>query len=665
MSATLDQPSRPWWSMKASSTPAPEYVSEKPKLKSKSLNSLFGRKYKKQTPSLAIPDPPLPIQNIPPERTQSFTNRPPSKSVSSTHSRPDSLEPRTPSDVHHNPHYRHSLLTLSDTDPFASPRNVSIVSSPHLPTDPTRLSAYSNTSSGAGDQSYAKSSHEQPRASFASSSYSQNHAYGPESPIPPVLSPALPPTRKLLHKRSDTALNSNRGQQPSPYISITGTSGTLGPNAASSRPLTRPRGLTDNGTSQKSGFFPPSSTRPPSSRRPSNASSTRSPVMPSPRVVIRQASAQGLSKPAPPPSQRLPLPPQPRTEGGDLVRATILHPPHFRRLHSDSNASSTVSFASCVDPDAFPTDASPNPPIMTSPVRPRRISDQVTTDVEKVHSAEQSSLTPHTPPTLKKAVSHQSLLKRGPLFSASSSTQALPSPPNREQEKDNEKEKEKTPHKMRIFPHPRIPMPLKHSSSSTSTLIEPTPQEQKRVSGSSVRKRLFSGSSLRRPSTSHSVKDEDSQSVFSFKSEQDLYINTSFFKPWITTQSSGPSHWEEASPDTAPNSPIHGATGRYEAARTAPPLTFSSPTLTGAGRQRGFSVRSSNTVASIERDDDSVLSGLSPRSLSNGQRFHRSNTFTAAPRPRAGSSISQSGKAESVLSVHSISTRPRTATSSS
>ena len=481
----------------------------------------------------------------------------------------------------------------------------------------------------------------------------------------------------------------------------------MGPNAASSRPLTRPRGLTDNGTSQKSGFFvdshnfatasgtitavaaePPPSARPPSSRRPSNASSTRSPVAPSPRVVIRQASIQGLSKPAPPPSQRLPSPPQPRAEGVGLVRAMISHPPPPRRLHSNSNASSTVSFASCLDPDAFPTDAFPSPPILPSPVRPRRISDRCrpcTADVEKVQSAErgQGSLTPHTPPTLKKAISHQSLLKRGPLFSASSSTQTLASPPNREQDKENDREKEKTPHKLRIFPHPRIPMPpmpLKHASSSTSTLIEPTPQDQKRASAGSVRKRLFSGSSLRRPSTSHSVKDEDSQSVFSFKSEQDLYINTSFFKPWISTQSSGPSHWEEASPDTAPNSPTHGALvpdafthvepmspilGRYEPVRTAPPLNFSSPTLTGAGRQRGFSVRSSNTVASIERDDESVLSGLSPRSLSNGQRFHRSNTFTATQRPRAGSSISQGGKAESVLSVHSVGNRPRTATSSS
>ncbi|KAJ3540322.1 hypothetical protein NMY22_g4344 [Coprinellus aureogranulatus] len=298
MASTLDNSSKPWWSMKANSAPGPEYASEKPKLKSKSLNSLFGRKFKKQSPSLAIPDPPLPMQSIPPEETQSFTSRPPSKSVSSTRSRPDSLEPRTPSDFHHNSH-RHSLLTLSDTDPFASPRNISIVSSPHLPSDPTRLSAYSNaSSSGAAEQPYTKNNEGQPRTSYASSSYS-HQAGSSESPVPSVLAPTLPPTRKLLMKRSDGALNGNKGQLPSPqHAAISGTaSGAMGSNVPSSRPLTRPRGLTDNGATQKSGFFvdrlqptisgsystnpvtseQSSSSRPPSSRRPSNASSTRSP----------------------------------------------------------------------------------------------------------------------------------------------------------------------------------------------------------------------------------------------------------------------------------------------------------------------------------------------------------------------------------------------------
>ncbi len=43
-------------------------------------------------------------------------HRPPSKSISSSRTRVDSIEPRTPVDL---PRDRHSLLTLSDPDPFA------------------------------------------------------------------------------------------------------------------------------------------------------------------------------------------------------------------------------------------------------------------------------------------------------------------------------------------------------------------------------------------------------------------------------------------------------------------------------------------------------------------------------------------------------------------
>ncbi|KAJ3504601.1 hypothetical protein NMY22_g17865 [Coprinellus aureogranulatus] len=340
---------------------------------------------------------------------------------------------------------------------------------------------------------------------------------------------------------------------------------------------------------------------------------------------------------------------------------------------------SSVSFSSCLETDTFSTDAFPSPPVAQSTARARRTSDRSpfaasTTDVDKVPSVERSmaSLISLTPPTLKKAISHQSLIKRaGPLFSPSSSTQTLISP-TREQEKEKRKERdpEKTPSKMRIFTPGRIPMPpmpSKQSHLSGSTSNDPTPQDQKRVSAGSVRKRLFSGSSLRRPSTSQSNKDEDAQSVLSCKSDQDMYINKTFFKPWISTQSSGPSFWEE-SPDTAPgsptgsgvpftNEPMSPTLGRYEHVRTCPPLTFSSPTLTRAARQRGFSVRSSNTVASMETDDESVLSGMSPRSHSATQsRFQRSNTITTTSRaPDVG--IGQI----SSLGVNAVGPRPRTA----
>ncbi|RXW19172.1 hypothetical protein EST38_g6679 [Candolleomyces aberdarensis] len=200
MAAAFDSSSRSWWSMaRSQSGPVTGYSPEKPKSKSKSktLNTLFGLKSKKN-PAVAIQDPPLPIQPVPPEHIpQSFANRPPSKSVSSVISRADSFGPRTPSDfqpLDRNPG-RQSLLTLSDVDPFASSRSIGTVSSPYQPTDPTRLSAYSNTSSN--DHIHRKNVDlaSQQRTSYASSSsQSQNHVNGPESPLPLSPPPALHPT---------------------------------------------------------------------------------------------------------------------------------------------------------------------------------------------------------------------------------------------------------------------------------------------------------------------------------------------------------------------------------------------------------------------------------------------------------------------------------------
>ncbi|KAF6766626.1 hypothetical protein DFP72DRAFT_26524 [Ephemerocybe angulata] len=435
MAAAFDNSSRSWWSMaKAHNDGAPEYHSEKPKPKSKSLHSLFGRKSKKHCPTLAIEDPPLPIQPVPSEYAQSFNNRPLSKSVSSTRSRNDSLEPRTPSDFHHNHNIaRHSLLTLSDTDPFASGRSVGIAS-PQLPSDPTRLSAYSNTSSTEQHQRKNVESVPFQRASYASSSYSQNHA--PESPVP--LSPVPPIANgfhgKLLTKRSDTALNGNRARQPSSSIS-SGTASGISSNMPS-RPPTRPRGLTDIGAAQKSGFFVdkqssasslttssakssdsrPPPTRPPSSRRPSNASSgSRVPPVSSPRVVIRQASIQGLSQPAPPPTQRLPAPPAHSHAGNDILEMSSSK---LRRERSNSTLGSKISFASVLS-----TEVLPSPPPVATHIRPRRVSDRSVfkpgvSDIDKTNTVDRKpSFSPLTPPmTLKKALSHQSLIKRGSPF---------------------------------------------------------------------------------------------------------------------------------------------------------------------------------------------------------------------------------------------------------
>lgn len=150
--------------------------------------SAIGFKSKKH-PALAIQDPPFPsrprgVTN--PILDPIYTNRPPSKSVSSTQTRDDSLEPRTPLDGQRVG--RQSLLTLSDVDPFAVR---GVASAPHTPSDPDRLSAYSNSSipdfiSKNVDLSVYN------RVSYASSS-SHSNAHGSE-PSPLSLSSIIPDT---------------------------------------------------------------------------------------------------------------------------------------------------------------------------------------------------------------------------------------------------------------------------------------------------------------------------------------------------------------------------------------------------------------------------------------------------------------------------------------
>ena len=112
--------------------------------------SVMGKrsKLKKLRPTLTIPDCPVPplVSPSPVSRPGNppYTNRPPAKSVSSTiRSGDDSLEPRTPSDVHRDRgSLPLSLLTLSDPDPFAA----GAISVPKSILDRGRVSVCSTTS---------------------------------------------------------------------------------------------------------------------------------------------------------------------------------------------------------------------------------------------------------------------------------------------------------------------------------------------------------------------------------------------------------------------------------------------------------------------------------------------------------------------------------------
>ena len=190
LSPSEQQPVRTWWSL--SRSPSTKdlrqgYVLEnKQQQQSKSSGkftsfvSAIGLKSKKHTPSLAIQEPPPPAPPVVKIHTSS--------KPSSTRTRVDSFEPRTPVDLK-----RQSLLTLSDTDPFAGR---SVVAVP-VPSDPDRLSAYSNPS-------VTDFLHKKPdtfnRVSYASSS-SNSHVHAIEIlPVPPVSTRITSEFRRLHNK---------------------------------------------------------------------------------------------------------------------------------------------------------------------------------------------------------------------------------------------------------------------------------------------------------------------------------------------------------------------------------------------------------------------------------------------------------------------------------
>lgn len=203
--STDDPPARTWWNS-ISKTPSGKdlrqaYAQEKSPRTAKSgkltsLASAIGFKPKKQSPTLAIQDPPPTLVQYVTTPPANPTTRPPSKSISSSRTRVDSIEPRTPVDL---PRDRHSLLTLSDPDPFAG-RPLIAVPVPHLPSDPNRLSAYSNPSV----TDFVHKKHEPPspkRISYASSS-SHSNSYAIEIPVTEPLKFTKASDRRQLVSKS-------------------------------------------------------------------------------------------------------------------------------------------------------------------------------------------------------------------------------------------------------------------------------------------------------------------------------------------------------------------------------------------------------------------------------------------------------------------------------
>ncbi|KAJ3750674.1 hypothetical protein DFH05DRAFT_1518820 [Lentinula detonsa] len=639
--------SRSWWSLSSKGSPREpsSYPSEKSGRTSSSkrndstkftLTSPFASLKVKKHPSLAIQDPPPPsFSHHPeplysPESSPKYTNRPPSKSVSSTRSRVDSIEPRTPLDGPRDPtSNRHSLLTLSDIDPFRS-----AIAAPHSAIDPNRLSAYSGSS--VVPEYITKKFDDVPvaasRISYASSS---SRSFSPDdASLSPTSSLyiAEKPSKKLSQKKSlgdlgqkTTRLNLDEFPgiiKSNSSVTLTEKNRLSHPELPSApRPLMRARGMTDAAATYRVPNFLQADSGSAVISGNFSQSSPLSLLNPpaSPRVIIRQPSIQRMGLPiSAPPSHRLPPPPVPI----DVTDEEDIDPLRF----SNSASSSTTSFRSTRAVNLVNQHYIPHPKAR-----------------ERVQSVED---TVHKSRTLKKAASHQSLSK----VASSSATSVSTSFP--------ELVPEKGPRKQRSFHHTRIPLPqiplsLKHQSSGSAvTLFEGSEPKRGSLNGppTSGRKRLFSGSSMRRPSTSQETfGDDDHRSVFSLDKPTPV-------SPTSTKLSNTSSFWDEGSVDAAPSSP-RASTLDYTPQQIMSPaemlrLEADVQESMSSSRSRGMSIASASTIAS-EPDSASPLPSLTGSVRSHGflnPQPHptRSNSMGSGgmvvtprlPRPSTGHSIS-------------------------
>ncbi|PPR00041.1 hypothetical protein CVT24_009050 [Panaeolus cyanescens] len=654
--ALLDeQPSRNWWSGLAKSHSPKDvrdpYGPEKQEARTRkrsqtatksspfgSLASVIGLKSKKHHPALAIQQPDSLFDSATSNPVSPTSNpRPPSKAASSTRSRVDSIEPKTPVDFQRD--RRHSLLTLSDTDPFAG-RPIITVPVPHIPNDPNRLSAYSNNSATDFPQKKA----EPPifnRVSYASSSSHSNHHVVdllPSSPISPSTEPLRLQSKRSIGSLQTRRINGNtdtlsRQTSVTPSTtsllgSVTKSPSKVRPSTAEStftRPGTRARGMTDGAVRQRAGFFVDTGVGARPDKPPQKSiSATNSPIISdhpsasafttSPRVVVRQASVSHLqSPPTAPPTHSLPATPLPAPEGPIPHKRVGLVP------KAQSASSSRLSFASSISlasdmfgpPSTFPRDIDKR--FSGRSILSHQTADIVDPDMSSLPPRDSKS-TPGSPRSLKKVSSHQTL-KRGHTSPSPTVAPKSPQPPG-----------ERVFRKQRSFhrvPIPPLPLPYFSTNSTAFPSLNdpgPTSPEQKRGSGHSSlgRKRLFSNSSHNRPSTSSNVvaSEDDKQSVFSLRSEHD-FGGTSY-KPWATTTNhtyANSSFWDEGIPDAIPGSPTRSNVDYTPQAILSPAdlAKLEASVEERSTRSRGFSLLSASTVMSdLDLEPDYNPIGLSP-----------------------------------------------------
>ncbi|KAF9269981.1 hypothetical protein L218DRAFT_1071482 [Marasmius fiardii PR-910] len=622
-----DSSPRAWWSLPKStsnpsfhpdkSSPRDPTLNKSDSLKFSTIASAIGFTKSRKHPSLTIQNPPAiltarthPSPLFSPQSPPFHPSRPPSKSVSSTKSRVDSLEPRTPSDSRDSGSHRHSLLTLSDIDPFAA-RNISLAS----PSDPNRLSAYSASSIPDYHIHPNKSDPQPPidRRSYASSSSRSHSNHIEDTSLPngrswvselPNYRPAKrketgdfgssdenltledpvwdqlfdPAMDNLIKSSSSTTLTDyNRLSHPDPAHL----------NSRMTRPPMRVRGMTVGTVAQRSKFLQDEKESKPSPKVnvPPTSFNHRDPISPaSPRVIVRQPSIQRMGLPSTaPPNQKLPPPPPVSSDLPEDQR------PGSQRAETDSVSSVFSSL-------------SRNTGMHNQHYIPRsKIRERNSVPFQPSEERADSSTAPLS---LKKAVSQQSL--KGTITSSKTEDKVL--------------KKQRSFHHTR-HPVPPIPAPLRLKDSLTNSdgfqVVDSKRDSTSRPS-TPARKRLFSGSSTRRAST-YIAPEEETRSNFSIPLETDYVPRPSRKSSQaglVQQPLQASSFWDEADPPCSP----HPSVLDYTPMQIMSPaemlkLEASVQESMELPRSRGFSIASASSTFSSDSEYTPSIMGITSQVL--------------------------------------------------
>ncbi|KIL00972.1 hypothetical protein PAXRUDRAFT_7759 [Paxillus rubicundulus Ve08.2h10] len=478
--------------------------------------AVMGKKTKK--PSLAFQDPSSPstptndsVSGRP--NSSRYTNRPPTESISSTVcSGDDSNEPITPRDVPQDrKSFPRSVFTLSDSDPFAAGA-ISVVT--HEVADSNRVSVFSSSSANDSFSKKDESVHPFRRTSFASTS-SQSHSN------PLVAQLAKPPAAFDAQKNIMGQVLHFHRFVPS---AVDGTvfQGPLCPSAVPSRP----KGYTESVSAR----ITPSISRLPH-KSPTSPNGELSPISPFPQSTAPSLSSKVsasrlvMQPPTTPPVHDLPAPPvsvtaSDKNEGLSLAVSGSTSSISFTSSPSTKDYDDDRCSSLQCRPPKCPTKA----PLLNSLAD---IFGQRPTSSVRAPTASSGH-------ALKKSMSHSTLQK------SKVGNELSPPSPSTTKPETVEKELKKQQHSF----HPsRLQTPsvsqLSQSNSgvicNTSSSDTDLPTEPWRLVTNSpsmtMRRRLFSGSSHRNPSTG--TADDDLHSVFSLPAEAERAHEVASLRPGL------------------------------------------------------------------------------------------------------------------------------------